>query len=208
MSGKDVATTATIDVAKREAITAKLVEMAATVPGQEGDGLVNIIEQLLAATSVDELDAPWNSAGLERYIGKTIRIDRIQQAESRYRDGVPFYLLAFGVDLATGEVVTFTTSAQAVIVQLLLAHCKGWFPWIVVPSESNEPTEAGYYPQHLKTARAGAPAGDRHARIREATDRVFSERQARRAAGDPVTDGDQPRPVRRAAAEQETEPSF
>lgn len=208
MSSKEVAVKPTVDVAKREAIIAKLIEMGADVPGQDGDGLVNILEQLLSATSLDDLDKPWNSEGMEKYLGRTIRIDSIQKNESRFRDGVPFYLLAFGVDLATGEAVTFTTSAQAVIVQLLLAHSRKWFPWIAIPRESDEATEAGYYPQHLETARANPSGGDRHQRIREATDKVFAGRQDRAAARDQAPPAPVPNPAAAPVTEQETEPAF
>jgi hypothetical protein len=190
VTGSAVEVKPSVDLERRSAIVAKLIAMAASVPGQEGDGLANILEQLLQATSIDQLDTPWNSEGMKQYLGRPIMVNRIQKMDSTYKDGIAFYLLCFGVDMLTGEEVTFSTRAQAVIVQLLLVHTHKWFPRAFIPRESEEPTENGYYPQHLEVYRGPANPQAAGESIAERTRRIVAEREA--AAPPPA--GEAPRP--------------
>jgi hypothetical protein len=208
MSGKEIAIKRTVDVEKRQAIIARLQTMLDQVPGSDGDGLVIILEQLLAAESPEDLDRPWNTKGMSDYLDRPILITGVKKVPSQFRDNTGFFLVADGVDTATGEEMSFTTSALAVMVQLITCHCNGWLPRIFIPEQATEPTEDGYYPQHLKIYRG--PAGGPEP-LYKRTERIVQQQQAAasvtEARATRAEQGPAPRP-RNDAASVPAQPAF
>jgi hypothetical protein len=128
--------------------------MLMLVPEASGDGFESILMQIAAANDVSELDAPWRSDGLARFIDSPLRFDSIRRLPSDFESGIGWYLIAEAVDRSTGERVTLTTGALSVVAQLVRAWALGQFPVNATPRRAKNPTAAGFYPVHLQIDRA------------------------------------------------------
>jgi hypothetical protein len=208
MSTVAVATRPPVDPAVRAAQNAKLAELALKVPGQEGDALASMIEQLLTAERVEDLDAPWSSQGLKDFLGVPIMIASIKRMVSDIADGPGFYLIITGAHAETGESITASTSAVMVMVQLIMAHTNNFLPAIFIPREAERPTADGYYPMHLEVYRGvkvsakGENLADRAARL------VRETRKARADAASAQEPAPAPATPAAGRDQAETEPGF
>lgn len=137
-------------------VVAAYEAMIADVPEAGGDGFASILTAIAAADHPDDLDAPWRSGGLEEFINQPLIIQGIRKMPSDYQGGLPWFLIADCVVISTGELVSITTGAVAVVAQLAKAHSLGAFPWRVIPRQSERPSKSGYYPQHLEVVPQGA----------------------------------------------------
>lgn len=141
-------------LAEREAAVAAAVErLLLEIPYDPDAGMVNILESLLTATTLEELDRPWAINGLGQFVDQVVQIDEVSRMPSDYRDGYAWYVVAQGVVVETGEALSFSTSSKAIITQLILARRAGLLPARFIVRVAEEPTEAGYYPQHLEVYR-------------------------------------------------------
>lgn len=132
-------------------LTSIFAQMVAGIPElDDEDASERIILQLLAASDVSELNAPWDSASAEDLAGKRIRIDTITRQQSDFTDGLQVYLVCKGLNLETGEKLVFTTGAISIVAQLVRAHFLGGLPAICELVIAERPTKKGYRPQHLK----------------------------------------------------------
>jgi hypothetical protein len=138
------------EIARADALLVKINELFQKVPEPQGDGLLNILEQILAVENAEELDRPWNSSGFEDYLGYAVRISNPRRRESKIKGGLSHYLIVDAVIKASGEAKTLITSSVAIVGQILVANGHGMLPMDFVPMEKETPTENGYYPQHLK----------------------------------------------------------
>lgn len=161
MTGTEVAKRSrTAELALAE-VDAELTRMLETVPEAPDDGGAGMFMQLLAAKSWEDLNNPWSAQGLAKLVGKQIQIMAMHKMVSDLSEGPGWYLVVICVDTKTGEEVTFTTSAVAVMIQLLIMHARGWLPCIVIPRVAEKPTKNGFYPQRLEII-AVAPRGARN----------------------------------------------
>lgn len=133
----------------RELVT-RFVEMATMVPSEDGSGMERIVEKLLSAESWEELSEPWETTDAQKLRGKRLLIQSIMRRPSQYQGGLGIFLVVHSVDKGTGEQIAWTTSSQAVIAQLVRAYAMGWLPCLAEMVIADRPTEAGYYPHHLK----------------------------------------------------------
>lgn len=125
-----------------------------SIPEAGGDGYESILLQLASAQDATQLDAPWRAEGMRAYINEPLEVRALKRIDSEYQGGLPFFLVVDAVSLATGELVTFTTGAVAVVGQLAKANQLGAVPgWRVIPRQSDRPSANGYYPQHLEVMR-------------------------------------------------------
>lgn len=147
-----------------QAINRELTRMLEAVPGHSDQAGLEMFMSILAATSPDELDKPWNGNGMADYINQRIVIMDVHKEVSDIADGPGFFLVCPGAVVATGQAVTFITSSVQEMAQILVAYTNGWLPWECVPRIATKPTAKGYYPRHLETWREGVTAletGDR-----------------------------------------------
>lgn len=145
-------------------LLAALVDAMESVPTEGDTGSAAILEVLLRATTVDDLNKPWNGTSGRELAGKRLSIRDIIRRPSQFEDGPQVFLVARCADVKTGEEITMTTSALAVIVQLCMAYKMGMFPLLAEVIVAEKPTARGYYPYHLNVLAAGntpAPAADR-----------------------------------------------
>lgn len=186
---------------REAAVLAAVEQLLLEIPYEPEAGMVNILEQILTATTLDELDQPWAINGLGQFVDQVVQIDSITRMPSDYRDGYAWYVVATGVVVETGEALSFSTSSKSIIVQLILARRLGLLPARFIVRVADEPTEAGYYPQHLEVyreyhsarrqpkavAQAGAqprPAGQVDPRVAATRDAIAAKRAAAAAAAD------------------------
>lgn len=127
--------------------------MIADVPEAGGDGFEAILQAVLDAQGLQDLDAPWRSSGLEDWANLPLRITGLKRMPSDYDGGLPFFLVVQAVQPATGEIVTITTGAVSIVAQLAKAWSAGWFPLDVIPRKAARPSARGFYPMHLEVRR-------------------------------------------------------
>lgn len=155
MTSTEIVIRKTGEVATSDSVNAHLTRILESVPTQDEGDATGILAQIINATSVEELDSPWQSAGLSKYINYAVRITSIKRIESDYADGLGWFLLCEGVVMETGEYKAFTTSSAAAMAMLLVAWEQGWFPYECYIKIAQKPTKKGYYPMHLETYRGG-----------------------------------------------------
>lgn len=126
-------------------------QMAAAIPaGGDDTGLLNILAQLAAAASPEELAAPWETTGTEKLLGHVLVVTDLKRMPSDFEAGLGFYLVVTATDTETGELSTFTTGAVSIVAQLTKAYAMGWLPMKCEIVEAERATAAGHYPQHLR----------------------------------------------------------
>lgn len=144
-----------------EHLLAQLVDAMESVPAENEGGSAAILETLLRATTIDDLNKPWNGTSGRELAGRRLSVRGIIRRPSQFEDGPAVFLVANCADVKTGEEVTMTTSALACIVQLAMAHKLGMFPLMVEVVVAERPTDRGYYPYHLQVIAAGNAVGPR-----------------------------------------------
>ena len=133
-----------------DATMALFAQMAVNIPeADDGGAYENIVMQLLAATDVDGLNAPWDTSDAEKLANHRLKIESIQRRPSDFNAGLGLYLVCKGVDMGTGETFVWSTGSVSVVAQLARAHFLGAFPVIAELVISDTPTKNGYRPQRL-----------------------------------------------------------
>lgn len=125
------------------------------VPGGEDDGMTAIAEQILSATSWEELNPGGGLPALLDVAGHDVRMERIEKRTSKIGGGTGIYLVVKGIDPETGEEFTASTSASGVMLRLIKAWSLGAFPILARVTLADVPTSRGFYPQILTIAAAG-----------------------------------------------------
>lgn len=157
--GTDVAPTdsAQVDTYPPE-LVAQVRELVAAIPDNSDSGAEAIVAQLLAAETIDDLNAPWDGTSGRNLAGKRLTIRGISARPSSFEGGAGIFLVADAVDAKTGERAVFTTSALAPVIQLAQAYRRGLFPLLVEIVVAERPTARGFYPYHLRVLAAGRSA--------------------------------------------------
>lgn len=137
------------------AVLAKVRELVDAIPGDDSNGGERIVLQLLAAESIDDLNAPWEGTSGRNLAGKRLAIRGLAQRPSSFEGGSGIFLVVDAADAKTGEAATFTTSAIAVVLQLAQAYVRGMFPLLAEVVVAPRPTAKGFYPYHLRILAAG-----------------------------------------------------
>ncbi len=143
------------------ALARKFAEMATLIPSETGDGAERILAQILAAPSWENLSDPWESSNAAALAGKTLLIRSCLRRPSDFKDGLGVFLVVDSLNTETGEQVVWTTSAVAIVAQLVRAYALGDLPAYAHIVVAERPTERGYHPHHLKfTGRPVTAASD------------------------------------------------
>lgn len=128
----------------------KLRQLLAVIPVADDNGNASIIESLMSAGSVIELNRPWDAAGAKEFAGKLLRIDTLKALPSRFQGGIRAFLVIEAWDVDDDKPATLTTSALAVVVQTARLYAEEWLPAWCRVEIATTPTERGYYPYHLR----------------------------------------------------------
>lgn len=164
MAGTELVIKPTGEVATNDAINAYLAAIVNELPDTiEGD-MAGILTQIINATQLDDLDSPWQSAGMKKYRDHAIEITSIKRMESTFPGPLGFYILCEGTVMASGEYKAFTTSSASIMAQLLVAWKREMFPFQCYIRVARKPSKNGFFPMHLEVYRGGplidVPADD------------------------------------------------
>lgn len=129
---------------------ALFAQMAVGIPATAGeDAYDDILTQIMNASSVLELNAPWDTHKAEQLEGHRLRIDSIKRSESDFAEGLGMYLVCKGVNLTSGEKFTLTIGSVSAVAQLAKVHYMEGFPVVCRIVIAERPTKRGYRPVHL-----------------------------------------------------------
>lgn len=133
-------------------LAAQFAQMASMIPEERenGSGYESILSAILAAGTLDDLDAPWTSTKAEKLAGKVLRLESPIRRPSDFRSGLRIFLAVPYTDTHTGETGVLTTGSAAVVGQLVRAYALGGFPCLAELVIAERPTADGYHPHHLK----------------------------------------------------------
>lgn len=139
------------------AIVERFAHMATLVPSEDGGGYERILDAILSAETWETLSDPWESTNAEKLRNRRLRIESIMRRPSTFAGGLGVFLVVKSVDTRTGEALVWTTSSLSIVAQLVRAYCLKAFPLVAEVVIADRPTEAGFYPQHLRIL-AATPA--------------------------------------------------
>lgn len=112
----------------------------------------SMLEKILSATTVDEVYAVQDVRHARDILGEAFEATDIRFNVSDYTDGVPFYLIVDGYDVATGDKITVTCGGATVMAQLYQLKRLGAFPAKVKFQQAKKATKQGYFPLHIEPA--------------------------------------------------------
>lgn len=115
---------------------------------RDDQGAARIVEQILNAKSVEELESPWRDRKFP--LGEVIRVVSASKVPSDYAGGLPFYLECDCVDTETGEAVVYQTGSVSCTVQLTAAFANEWMPIVVKLVKATKQSANGFYPEHFE----------------------------------------------------------
>jgi hypothetical protein len=149
-------------VADPAAIFDAAVALIEDIPeAPDGDGL-GIIGALLDADDWEDLNRDAHLPNGKDVAGQRLRVSSLARRLSDLGadDGtggvrLPHYLVIDSVNIDTGEVVRWQTSAPALVVPLAKLHRWGRLPAIVQVNRADKPTKAGFYPLNLHVHAVG-----------------------------------------------------
>jgi hypothetical protein len=134
----------------------KFATMAMLIPSEDGSGMERIVDAILSADSWESLADPWESTNAEKLRGKRLIVRSLTRRPSQFKGGLGIFLVVRSAWSSTGEEFVWTTSSVAVVAQLVRAWMLRALPAVVEMVIADRPTEAGYYPHHLRFI-AGTP---------------------------------------------------
>lgn len=130
---------------------ARFEALAVRIPeSDDSQAYEDIISQILGATGVDGLNAPWDTSKAATLNGHRLRIESITRRPSDFQEGLGIYLVTKGTDLGTGERFTLTIGSVAVVAQLAQISALNGLPAIVELIVADKLTSRGFRPIHLK----------------------------------------------------------
>lgn len=109
----------------------------------------SIIQEIMEATSLEDVLTLVEGAKLEAFEGRVIEIQKINLNDSDYEQGPKVYFSIKGIDVETGEKFLINTGEQAVMAQLIKIDQLASFPFRVRPLKSSRPNNFGRYPMRL-----------------------------------------------------------
>lgn len=134
------------------ALLAQFAGMVTIVPDFEAGGGEGIIEQILNAKTLGDIDAPWKG-GRKIPVGPMLYITDIAKSPSDYAGGLPFFLVVTTVLPSSGEVKEYTAGGTMVVAQLVKTYSLGEFPIAGAIVETPLKNRPGQLAQHFAVDR-------------------------------------------------------
>lgn len=151
MPNTEITPAAGTELVLSQEVMQQFAMMAAGIPdAADEDAYDSILSVLMNATTIDELNAPWDTVDAEDLIGYRLRIEGVKRLVSDFTGGLGMYLVLQGTNMGTGDKFTWTTGAISIVGQLARAHYLNAFPVTCELIIADRPTKNGYRPQHLK----------------------------------------------------------
>lgn len=139
--------TAAVEKATRrgDVISGYLYKETAQVDVNPTDTHRQIIEEIMEATSLDDLLANEEPEDIKTYVGRVITIRDFSVNDSEFEDGAPIYVALKVTDEETKERRVITTGEQNIMAQVITAKERGWLPLKCRPIQSTRPNRHGRY---------------------------------------------------------------
>ena len=109
-----------------------------------------IVRQMMRSQNVGDLLRAGEATPAADLYNVPLRFLGIRASESDYVDGADLYLHIEARIIGNGDAVTVSCGARDVVVKLLLADMRKWFPFDAMIVQSTKATAAGYYPVFLR----------------------------------------------------------
>jgi len=132
------------------ALLARFAEMAVAIPSEAAGGAEDILKSLLSAKTWEDLNKPWETSDVEDIRGKRLRLVSANRRPSRFKGGLRMFLVVKLTDPKDGKEYVKTTSSINVVGTLAWLYFMGATAVTIEWFKAEEPTEAGFYPQHIK----------------------------------------------------------
>lgn len=142
--------TATAPAVPEQSAVDLVASMMTMIPeaSVDDDAEERILRAVLDAATVEDIDAPWRSSGLEDKEGRALRVNELTRFPADKPGGLPFYLRIRGVDLETGSEFTCTSGSKTVVAQLVKCFMADALPVDVRPVVNE--TRSGNKAHHLE----------------------------------------------------------
>ena len=150
-------TDAGTDLVLSTAVVEQFQNMVRLIPDAEEGGVSNILAQIFAAQTADDLEKPWSDDERGIPLGRAFTLLSVSKRASDFRDGLGFYLELDVIDLSTGEQTVWVTGSVSAVAQIVKAYSLGLLPINFVLVEAEKASKAGYKPQHLEVIKAEEP---------------------------------------------------
>lgn len=109
-----------------------------------------IIAQLLAAETDDDLEVVGNAEGWAELEGVPVEIRGFRWRPSEYKEGPPVYCVVFGNRVDDGSAVVLTTGSAGIMAQLCNLARRERIPGVIRKLQrADKATKGGFYPLRL-----------------------------------------------------------
>ena len=132
----------------------ELPELIQGVPDAEGDAEERIIEALLNARDIQDLNKPWESGSLSKWKDTVLTVTELSKLPSDKDQAMGYFLVLRGTVRGTGEPFVASTSSHATMASLVRLWLADAFPVDVIPRKADKPSRSGFYPEHLEIVSA------------------------------------------------------
>lgn len=126
------------------------VSMIGLIPDAESGGQDNILRTIFAATTPEELEAPWNARDNKFPLGVVVRVESVAKRPSDYAGGLPFYMVCQATNLETGEATEYQTGSVSCTAQIAQAVFNEQLPIQVKLVQAAKASKNGYFPEHFE----------------------------------------------------------
>lgn len=139
------------------ALLARFAEMATAIPAMEEKGMEDILRQVFAAKTWQDVDKPWRTSKIDDILGKELRVTSVRRLPSRFKDGLGIFLVVKMWDAREQKEYVKATGSIVVVGQFVQLYFMGVTALTIRWCQAKDPTEDGYYPQHLEIVDAHVP---------------------------------------------------
>lgn len=132
----------------------ELPQLIAGIPDADGDAEDRIIEALLNAQNIQDLNAPWQSGSLGKYRDTVLTITDVSKLPSDKDQKMGYFLILRGTVRGSGEPFVASTSSHAIMAAITRLWLAQAIPVDVIPRKADKPSRNGFYPEHLEVVSA------------------------------------------------------
>lgn len=136
-----------------ERVLALYAPLIGAIPDAGTEGMANILDQIAKATTIGQIDSPWQAGGLQQYRDRVILVLGARKMESDFTGGLGWFLILDCALPETGETFVATTGSVAIVAQIAKWWSLGDQPLRCIPRLAKSPTPNGFYPMHLEVVR-------------------------------------------------------
>jgi hypothetical protein len=146
VAGSKTASTELVNVITRDNLATEYRAIFMGIPeAQDDDGAAFILDAL-NATSLDDFNAESKLPSLDSLAPAKLKVESLVRRPSDIEGGIGWYLVVDAVDLSSGEMVRFQTSAAKPMAVLARIHQLGKLPAIIAVEKRAEATRSGMHP--------------------------------------------------------------